>query len=100
MDRRSYGWCRLPSFQMNTTTQNATNLTPWIVGLTGGDELAVAALHVLPAMKPTQTKDVPAPVQTPKRNVLLEPSRPLWSDGVKQLQLRSNNNHDDPGNRR
>ena len=58
---------------------NQTNWTPWIIGLTGGGALAVAALRVLPkeAKKPTQTTDEPAPVQTPKPNVLLGPSRPF-----------------------
>ena len=52
--------------------QNVMNWTPWIVGLTGSTALAVAVLRMLPAKKPTQTTDVPA--QTPKPNVLLEPS--------------------------
>ena len=46
-----------------------------IISLTGGAALAVAALRVLPVKKPTQTTDVS--VQTPKLNVLLEPSRPF-----------------------
>ena len=77
---------------------NQTNWTRWIIGLTGAAALAAAALRVLPkeAKKPTQTTDVP--VQNPKPNMLLEPSRRSpWSDGARQSVT---NNHDDPGNRR
>ena len=46
---------------------NQTDWTPWIIGLTGTAALAAAALRVLPAKKPKQTTDVPAPVQTQSR---------------------------------